>query len=165
MAPAPRPTRRALLLAAPAAAGLAVLTSCTSGSPSGPPTPSAAPDPDLALRAAAVAREQELIRAYDAALLAVPTLRDRLLVLRAEHQAHLGALGAAPASPAVGSPLVGEPTGSPTGTTDAHLAGLRSAERVVGSAHTAGLRTASAALAVVLATLAASEAAHEVALG
>ena len=143
-----------MLLGVPAAAGLAALTACTSSD--GPPSPPAPPDPDLALRAAAVARERDLIQAYDAALLAVPALADRLPALRAEHLAHLTALGAVPGSPS--------PTVTP-GSAEVQLARLRTAERAAGAGHTAGLPTASIALAVVLATLAASEAAHEVALG
>ena len=171
MAPTPAslPTRRAVLLAVPAAVALAALSSCSSGHDAPAPPPAA--EPDVALRAAAVARERVLIRAYDAALLAVPSLTDRLLVLRAEHHTHLTALGAAPgspaASPAAPGPALLLPSPLPLpapGVATARLAGLRSAERVAGSGHTADLRTASAGLAVVLATLAASEAAHEVAL-
>ena len=163
-----------MLLGLPAAAGLAALTSCTAGDEA--PPPPASVDPDLALRAEAVVREHTLVRAYDAALLAAPALRDRLLSVRAEHLAHLTALGAAPVGPPPGSPPPGSPppgslpaaspaTTAAPGPADAQLAALRTAERAAGVGHTAALQTASAALAVVLATLAASEASHEVALG
>ena len=147
-----------MLLAVPAAAGLAALASCTSGGDT--PVAPAPVNPDVALRAAAVLREQTLIRAYDAALLAAPALGDRLRALRGEHLTHLGALDAPPES----LPTSPAPAVTPA-TPAAHLARLRSAERVAGAGHTADLRTASADLAVVLATLAASEASHEVALG
>ena len=164
-----------MLLAVPAAAGLAALTSCTSpGEAPQPlaPQPPAPVHPDVALRAAAVAREQTLIRAYDAALLAAPGLGDRLLALRAEHLTHLTSLGSTtPGSTPPGStPPAGLKPGNPPPVAapdlaDAQLVGLRTAERAAGAGHTAALRTASAGLAVVLATLAASEASHEVALG
>ena len=165
MAPAPRPTRRAVLLGVPAAAGLAALASCTSGWDK--PVAPAPVNPDVALRAEAVLREQTLIRAYDTALLAAPALGERLRTLRAEHLTHLTALGAPPeSSPTSPTPLV-TPGASTTATASqlaAALMGLRSAERAAGAGHTAALRTASVELAVVLATLAASEASHEVAL-
>ena len=153
-----------MLLAVPAAAGLAALTSCTSGGDTQP----APVHPDVGLRAEAVQRERTLIRAYDAALLAAPALGDRLRALRDEHLTHLGALGAPPESaPTSPAPMVTPGTSAERTAAQlaALLAALRSAERAAGAGHTAGLRTASAELAVVLATLAASEASHEVALG
>lgn len=181
MAPAPacRPTRRAVLLAGPAFAGLAALASCTSGSTDATPSP-APVDPDDALRFDAVAREQALLRAYDGAVAAAPSLGSWLLPVRAEHVAHLAALGS-PVAPETSSPGARSPANSPAATglpsaaaaapppnapatAQAQLALLRAAERLAAAGHTAAVGRASRRLAVVLATLAASEASHEVAL-
>ncbi len=95
-----RPSRRTVLLGA-----LAVpLAACTDDA--APPAPPPPVDPDVALRAAAVAREQSLVAAYDAVLAAVPAEAARLTALRAEHLAHLEALGA-PAAPSAPPVLLG----------------------------------------------------------
>lgn len=172
MAPAPacRPTRRAVLLAGPALAGLAALASCTSGGTDATPSP-APVDPDDALRFDAVAREQALLRAYDGAVAAAPSLGSWLLPVRAEHVAHLAALGS-PVAPGTSPPGARSPANSPaaapppnaSAAAQAQLALLRAAERLAAAGHTAAVGRASRRLAVVLATLAASEASHEVAL-
>lgn len=166
------PSRRAVLRA-----GLAVplLAACTEGPPPGPPPP---PDPDLALHAAAVAREQALVDAYDTAVLAAPALAAKLAAVRAEHLAHLDALEAAdPAPPATASPSA-SPTASPVDPAPPSapapppapadpatvLARLVAVEAEAATAHANGAVVASRELAVVLATLAASEASHGVAL-
>lgn len=125
---------------------VAMLTACTRTSR----RPAAAPpvvDPDVALRAAAVAREQALLDAYDAAA-TTPALQARLSPLRAEHAVHLQALG--------GGPAVAGPA-PPTSPTVAQLAAL---ERVTAAAHRDAAVTASRRLAPVLASLAASETTH-----
>ena len=92
-----RPTRRELL----GAGGLLLLTACTEGAAPAP----ARVDPDVALREAAVLRERSLLQAYDAVLLALPALGERLLPVRAEHVAHLTALtGPALTGPAATAP-------------------------------------------------------------
>jgi len=108
-------------------------------------------DPDVALRADAVARERLLIARYDAA---VPT--PAVASIRAEHEQHLAALGARlpSASPAPSGPA------APA----VPVAALVSAERAAAAEHVAAALQASPALAAVLASLAASEASHPVAL-
>jgi glucose dehydrogenase len=53
----------------------------------------AEPNPDVVLAQAAATRERVLLATYDAALAAVPALTGRLGPLRADHAAHLAALG------------------------------------------------------------------------
>jgi hypothetical protein len=127
-------SRRSLL------AGLAVapVAACTSGS-SAP----ARVDPDVALRAAAVAREVDLVALYDA-LPPTPVHA----ALRAEHVEHLRALGAVLPS---ARPTHPDPQPVP-------------AERAAAAAHAADALRAGRGLAAVLASLAASEASHPVAL-
>lgn len=145
------------------------------------PEPPPEPDPDVALTAQAADRERSLLAAYDAALAAVPSLTDRLAPLRAEHAEHLAALGAldpAPtpsstSAPPTSSPPVSPPappSPPPTGpapVTDPAtvLASLAEAERTVSGRHGDAAVRAGRELAGVLAALAASEAAHPVALG
>jgi hypothetical protein len=153
------PTRRALLLGG--AAGL--LAACTR-TPTAPRA--AAVDPDAALRTAAVERERALLAAYDAVLAASPAALPRLGPLRAEHEAHLTALGvgtrAFPAGSATPSPSASAPASSPGPSPGA--AGLVRLERAAAAAHAAATVTATPALAALLAQLAASESSHLVAL-
>lgn len=158
-----RTSRRELL-------GLVLVTGCSAApTPPAPPLPPPPVDPDIALAAAAVLREQVLLRAYDAALLAAPSLTARLAPLRAEHAEHLAALAAATAaspapvlspsarpSPAAAVPVTQIPT---------VLAGLVQAERTAATGHAGDVAAASRALAGLLAALSASEASHPVALG
>lgn len=83
-----QPSRRSVLTGS---VGLLGLTACSG--PALRPRP-ATIDPDLALTAAAVARERALLAAYDAAATATPDAAARLAPLRADHVAHLAALGA-----------------------------------------------------------------------
>lgn len=139
------PSRRRLLQAGL----LAPLAACTS-SPS-PPSPRPRPalvDPDVALRAAAVAREQQLIARY------AGTSSPAALAIRAEHEQHLLALGGPVASP-VASPIPAAAASVPQ---------LVAAERAAAAAHAADALRASRGLAALLASLAASEASHPVAL-
>lgn len=143
-----RPTRRAVL-----ASGLLLpVAACTSSEPA--PVRPVPVDPDVALRAAAVARERGLLAAYDAALQQDPGRAERLAPLRAEHAAHLAALGEQEA-PSTVSPA---PAPTPLG------GDLATAERAAAAAHAEATAAASPALAAVLAQLAASEASHPVAL-
>lgn len=160
------------------------LASCTGASPEPPPAPPAPPAPlapvgtDLALHAAAVERERELLAAYDEALAGDAARRALLGPLRAAHVEHLAALEAArpsasaavpataspSAAPSSGSPSAGASRGPRRGGRGVALADLRSAERRAAAAHTADALPASRALAPVLASLAAAEASHAVAL-
>lgn len=155
-----RPTRRQLL----GAGSLVLLAGCTDA-----PPPALAPvDPDVALRAAAVARERALLEAYDGALLALPGLASRLVPLRAEHAAHLVALTGPPSSPkpsaAPSRSTGGAPAVPPAATAASALAGLVQAERAAASGHAADVTAASRGLAGLLAALSASEASHPVVL-
>ena len=128
----------------------AAVTACT-GSAKRPDT-----DPDVALRAAAVAREQDLLRAYDALLAGAPADTALLTALRAEHAAHLAALD--PLAP-VPSPTRSSASPAPDRAT------LRASERAAAAAHGEAAVTARRTLAGLLASLSASESSHLVALG
>jgi hypothetical protein len=151
--PAPGPTRRAVLVA-----GLAApLAACTGGSPEPVPSPSPAPvDPDVALRAAAVERERTLLAAYDDVLARGGARAAALRPLREEHASHLAAL-----DPALAVPT---PAPAPSAAPASTVARLRAAEREAAAAHAADAVPASRGLAALLASLAAAEAAHLVAL-
>lgn len=146
------------------AAGLLVpLAGCTGAAPD--PSPSPSPklvDPDVALRAAAVERERGLLAAYDEALAADPSRATLLAPLRAEHAAHLGALEVAAMAPPSTSPDSSSRPGAAAVRTA--TARLRSVERRAAAEHAADALPASRALAQLLASLAAAEAAHAVAL-
>ena len=137
------PTRRQLL----SATALLPVAACTRSEPP------AKVDPDARIRSAAVGRELTLVALYDAAIAVAPVAdRARLTAVRAEHLTHLTALGSQPPSPL--DPPV-----------DARSrAGLVEAERSMAVAHAAAALDASPSLAAVLASLAASEASHPVAL-
>lgn len=117
----------------------------------------AAPDPDAALRRAAVERERTLLALYDAAAAGSgPADAAVLQAVRAEHAEHLAALLGRPTAP---------PTAAPSASaTPATRPQLVAAERSAAQAHATAAVTASADLAGLLASLAASEASHPVAL-
>lgn len=157
-------------LAAPA------LSACTGG-PTGPdPVPTVPPDVVAADRAGE--RERRLLAAYDAALLLAPQLTERLTPLRADHLAHLSALdlpeapapapdpsadpSATPAPPPPPAPVVRAP--SLPAEPGALLAALADLERRAASAHGRAAVLGGRGVGAVLAALAASEAAHVVAL-
>jgi hypothetical protein len=141
------PSRRQLLQGAVL---LPALAACSS-----PPGRPAASDPDVPLRAAAVDRERTLLAQYDAAASSSPPLAARVAVVREEHARHLAALlGQAPTASPATSPAAAAPT----------LAQLVAAEHAAATAHAAGAVSASRPLAGLLASLAASEASHPVAL-
>ena len=166
------PTRRSVLAGALAAGAAAALSGCTTGAdrPAGPRPP----DPDVVLADQAAARERALLAAYDEATARAPELADRLAPLRAEHADHLAALGVptAAATPPASGPTAGpapepEPAvaapalpADPAGLLAA-LADLerRAAVDAGGTAVRSGR-----GLAVVLASIAASEASHVAAL-
>jgi hypothetical protein len=144
-------TRRHLL----ATTGLAGVAACTAKKVA--PLPKRI-DPDVALRAAAVTREQVLLAAYDAALAARPAVAAALAPLRDDHVAHLAALQASSATvaptPAPTATPVPAPAPATTSTPLAHL------ERTTAAAHAAAALLASRELAPVLASLAACESSH-----
>ncbi len=161
-------TRRDLL----AAGALGALTACTSTIP---PEPIPV-DPDLALVAAAVTREQALLTAYDAALADHPGLTSLLAPLRAQHLQHLQRLQP-PASPtgaasslSTASPLSSSPTRTavptplPLDRPVARRRALATLERSTSIAHGGAALTASRQIAPLLASLSASEASHVVVL-
>ena len=178
------PSRRNVLLAAPAAV---LLAACTDGAPAPEPEPPPPVDPDVALRTAAAQRERALLQAYDDAVRALPGLAARLLPVREHHRVHLAALeGAAsgatasppdavPASPPpapvappsgapVAPPAVPPPAVPAPATATAALAGLSAQERAAGDAHAQAALSASRQLAGVLASLSASELSHPLVL-
>lgn len=166
MSAAQGPSRRTVLTGVGGAAVTLALSGCTS-EPAAPPPP----DPDDILRESAVAREQSLLRAYDAVLLAQPTLTARLLPLREQHVEHLAALTAPapPASAAAASDgtasAPGVPAVPPPPATVDTLDTLAAAERAAGDKHAQdALAALDRPLATLLASLSASEQSHPVAL-
>ena len=157
--PAPGPTRRAVLTAAPAL----LVVACTADEPPARPAPV---DPDDALRSAAAQRERALLQEYDAVLAARPGLAPRLLPVRGHHAEHLEALHGPPptGSPSPSATAAVPPAVPPPADDAAALARLAAAERAAGDAHAADCLTASVRLAPVLASLSASELSHPVAL-
>lgn len=159
----PRVGRRALL----AGAALLPLAACTTE-----PAPPPPPDPDDLLRSAAAARERALLAEYDRLLVVLPALAVRLLPLRAEHAEHLLALtgppptgSPTPSVPPTASPLPLPPAVPPPPATADALAALLAAEQAAAGAHTAeALDARDRDLAGLLASLAASESSHAVAL-
>ena len=135
------------------------LAACTE-----PVLPEPPPDPDAPLRDGAAAREQALLAAYDAAIASAPGLAVRLRALRAEHAEHLAALtpGVPPPPPDGAPPAVRE---KPARQKPARvLARLAAQERAAAAGHASAALDASPRLAQLLASLAASEGSHPVAL-
>lgn len=106
-------------------------------------------DPDVALRAAATVREQALIAAYRSAA----TASSAVAAVLADHEEHLRVLGSASPTPSAA------PAGAPV-----PAGRLAAQERQAAAAHAAAALDASPSLAALLASLAASEASHAVAL-
>lgn len=161
--------------------GVAFVGACAApaekGSPGGSPAkpvPAGQPDP---VRDRALAAEADLLKQYDAAL-ALPSvaadkaLTAKLTAIRAEHTSHAAAIkdGYTPpatpqpsASVSASAPAAPAPTtGSPPATTDPKtmVATLVKAEQDAASARTADILTADGPTAMLLASVAASEAGH-----
>ncbi|WMX48792.1 hypothetical protein [Streptomyces roseicoloratus] len=176
--------RRALLTSG-AAGAAAALAGCTSdGDRGGPRKPSAAERAaaaEAALRARSVATSRDLLLRYDAVIEGHPALAARLAPLRASVAAHVKALGEGGAAPAPGptastppsaaaasssaSPAAASPSGSPASVRvpsdpAAALQDLAAAVRGTADTHTAALLTAPPEYARLLASVAASGAAH-----
>ncbi|MEV6351077.1 hypothetical protein [Streptomyces hydrogenans] len=168
--------RRALLVAG-ASAAAAALTGCTSDE-AGPPRPSAAERAaareaervaraEAALRRRAVTASRTLLERYDATLAAHPALHARVAPLRTSVAAHVRALGEGPrptpspdgasAAPATTSPGTGSAVPADP---KAALRALAGAARTASEAHTAELLAAPPEYARLLASVAASGAAH-----
>ncbi|MFB7422878.1 hypothetical protein ACFC0K_06345 [Streptomyces hydrogenans] len=173
--------RRALLVAG-ASAAAAALTGCTSDD-AGPPRPSAAERAaareaervaraEAALRRRAVTTSRTLLERYDATLAAHPALHARVAPLRASVAAHVRALGEDPrptatpdgasAAPVTTAPVTTAPPTGPAVPADpkASLRELAGAARTASAAHTAELLAAPPEYARLLASVAASGAAH-----
>lgn len=141
------PSRRRLLQAALLSPTLAACMSRADDRP-------APIDPDVAIRAAAIARERALVEQYLAVTASSSAVVAQTAGLLAEHEQHLAALDAATPSPSATARQ------SPVAT----LAQLAAAEHAAAGAHAADALRASRPLAAVLASLAASEASHAVVL-
>lgn len=120
------PSRRSFLGAAAVAAGatgagvIGAIVGWSTGRPARRTTPPGVTPATAPVLAAAVRREQALIRRLDSAAASTPTLATRVAVLVADHQAHLESLQAlvrgAGASPASAS---GSASGSAQGSVGA----------------------------------------------
>ena len=169
--------RRLVLLGA-LLAPLLPLAACTGEDAPAAPRP---PDPDVALRGAAVAREQDLLALYDALLALTPArsgpAQAGLAGLRAEHAVHLAALlppaaGPSPGrsastgapTPAASTPAPGTAAPATPAPAAAPLAAVRVAEAAAAGAHAEAVVPASRGLAALLASLSAAESSHAVAL-
>ena len=97
-------------------------------------------DPDQALRAAALDREQQLLAAYRSVISRRPALARQLQPLASDKAAHVAALGAA----------------APVASTVMTVAQLRALERTAATEHGRAAVAASRSLAPVLASLSAS---------
>ncbi|WP_242608727.1 ferritin-like domain-containing protein [Actinomadura formosensis] len=154
-------SRRALLGRAAALAGGALVPPWLAGC-----TAEAAPRTDVSVLIGAIASEQSLIAAYEAALSVAPSLAGRLSLALTHHREHLAVLkrhyvpgsgdravqGGATPSPGT-APLI------PVGGSGA-LAELRGAEERAARARTADAAKAGPALAQLLASIGACEAGH-----
>jgi hypothetical protein len=109
----------------------------------------------------AVSAEQDLVSLYDRAVAAYPALAATLTPLRAEHAAHLAQLRGRVIEPP-GKTLPGTVAHEPAvgATEPLALAQLRDAEQGAVTAQMARLDAASASLAQLYASIAASEATH-----
>lgn len=128
-----QPSRRSVLVAG----ALSLAAGCRARRPGRP-----AIDPDDALRAAALEREQQLLAAYESVLRLHPALTPQLRGLAADKAVHVAALGSS------------APVTSPVTT----VAGLQALERSAATAHGRAAVSASRSLAPLLASLSASSA-------
>ncbi|GJF34402.1 hypothetical protein KNE206_71020 [Kitasatospora sp. NE20-6] len=174
----PSPTRRTVL-----ALGVLTGTLLASGCTDDHRDPDRAdrPDPDLPLRARAVAATDTLLAGYDAVATGADAAATAVLRRqRAETAAHRAALAeglpaaspsaSVPASPSASPSTVAPSTASPSPSPSASgavatVAALAAAERRTAGARLADLEAASPALAELLAAVSASGALHAAALG
>ncbi|MFB7667868.1 DUF4439 domain-containing protein [Kitasatospora sp. NPDC056138] len=164
------PTRRTLL-GLGALTGALVLSGCTGGGGGDNGTRADRPDPDLPLRARAVATTDTLLADYDAVLGGPGAAQaDRLRTFRADLAVHRAALATGLPSAGASTPPTppragGSPGARPTGSAVNSVAALAAAERQAAGARLADLDAASPALARLLASVSASDALHAAALG
>lgn len=158
-------SRRRVLAATTLAAPLAAVASCGVPNPlTGPPGPS----PEVRTLRAAISAEQALVGRYQKVLAAHPDLAASLRPILAQHQDHLSQLKSRLIVPPHVTP---SPTASasasaspPPASAGAALADLGRAERAAAAAQLTRLPTATPSLAQLLASIAASETTHAVAL-
>ncbi|MFG3348433.1 hypothetical protein ACGF1Z_25665 [Streptomyces sp. NPDC048018] len=160
--------RRALLTAGAAM----TLAGCTSGGAERPGKPSAAERAaaaEAALRTRSATTSRDLLLRYDAVADAHPALAARLAPLRASVAAQVKALAEGGTAPAPGPTGSGSPSPAPSRSLAfvrvpadpaAALRSLASAARATADTHTAALLTAPPEYARLLASVAASGAAH-----
>ena len=175
-----KPTRRLVMLGA-AAASLAACTGDDGQPPATEASPSG-PEPDALLRADVAEAERELLALHRATVSTHPALAAQLAPFSARHRRHLEAVEASgpmatPAPTSASAPGTG-PSGTPStpptpvappavpADPAQALTALRAAERAAADARVADcLRSEDPELAVLLAAVAACEAAHDVVLG
>lgn len=160
-------TRRSVLAAALTAAPITVPALATAGC--GAPaaaTPAAGSPSNVTILRAAIAAKNDLVGKYTAVLAAYPALEPLLGPLISDNDAHLAELQRRLIEPARPARRRGAGRPPPQAPSDpgAALATLRSAERAAAAAHVGQLRMAAPSLAQLLASIAACEAAHAVAL-
>lgn len=171
--------RRALVLGLSTA--LVASAGCSSPSVADPdPSDRLSIDPDVAIREAAAQAERGLLAAYTATATRHPDLAARLAASAAHHAEHLAALAGATATPEATSTTTSAalatatatPTPRDTGAAAAipddplaAIAALAVAEREAAANRLDDLEGASPALARLLASVGAAEAAHAALLG
>ena len=172
--PSAVPTRRSVVRAlaglgigAVGTGALSPLAGCTKA-PAAAPSPQREPDPvravDLAVVARALAASQDLAARYAATIAASPDLAGLLVPLAAEHAAHVAALDTTPASGTAAAPSSTAPGPAPVAPGEA-MAALAAAERASAAARVDDLLASSPAVARLLASIAACQAAHAAVLG
>jgi hypothetical protein len=159
-------TRRSVL-AASLAAPLLAAAGC--GGPAAATPPIRRPS-DVEILREAITAKKNLIGAYTAVLASHPDLGGQLEPLLADNRAHLAELQRRLIEPSrqaqTGTAGPSRQPSPPPAPADrnAALTALRSAERTAAGTHVAQLRTVTPSLAQLLASIAACEATHEVAL-
>ncbi|MFC1407312.1 MULTISPECIES: ferritin-like domain-containing protein [Streptacidiphilus] len=125
-----------------------------------------APDPDVPVRARALAATRALAARYDAAIAAFPAAAGQLRPLRQQLTAQESAFGgtAASASASPSTSASATPPSTPATNRSAAVAALDAAERATAQARLKDLATASPALARQLASAAADGAQHSMLL-
>jgi hypothetical protein len=158
-------SRRRVLAVSTALAPLAAVASCSVPNPlAGPPGPS----PDVRTLRASISTEQSLVDAYRSALAAHPALGASLRTFLTQHEDHLNQLRSRLIVP---PHVAASPSASPSrsappspASASATIIALGAAERGAAATQLRRLGTTEPSLAQLLASIAASEATHAVAL-
>ncbi len=164
-------SRRRVLAASTVLAPLAAVASCGVPNPlAGPPGPS----PDVRTLRASIAAEQSLVDVYRSVLAAHPALSASLHTFLTQHEDHLSQLrsrlivpphvSASPSASPSPSPSPSASASPPPASASAAITALGAAERSAAAAQLQRLGTTEPSLAQLLASIAASEATHAVAL-